>query len=183
MAGNLESTTMRSFTMNRLLVLAATLAALATPAAPTASSGAKGGSLLSGKLSIAAEWGASFATQAPIGGLPGLPLYVGGTFTVWLVEWFLMDAHASYSFNNQRTAVLTGPRFRTWTYPIAGSIGLRAGLIGERNTGVRFGLSPYAAVDMIFNRHFLAALEGCVDVPVGGNGASVRVGLMLGWRF
>ena len=100
-----------------------------------------------------------------------------------MADWFLLDAHGSYAFNNQRTALLVGPRFRTWTWPVSASIGLRAGMILEPSNGLRFGLSPIAALDMIFARHFIAGLEGCVDVPLGGNGVSVRVGLNLGWRF
>jgi hypothetical protein len=138
---------------------------------------------LEGKFSLAIDWGASFATNAPVALVAGAPLYLGGTLSFWVSDWFLLDLDVSHAFNNQRTALLSGPRFRTLTLPLSASIGLRAGVIFEPHVPARFGLSPIAAVDMLLVRHVLLGLEGCVDVPVGGNGVSVRVGLKVGWRF
>lgn len=178
--------------MRRSLFLAVLFSALAASAQEGGRTDDKEGSEvgkggydkpLSGKFSLAFDWGASIATRAPLSGVSGAPLYLGGTFSFWMADWFLLDAHGSYSFDRQRTAILVGPRFRTWTWPISGSLGLRSGMIYEPNIGLRFGLSPIASLDMIFARHFIAGLEGCVDVPIEGTGASVRVGLNLGWRF
>ena len=167
-----------------LLVVSAHLVASAQePERPRVDRGTADKSLLRGKFSVAFDWGASFATQSALTGPPGLPLYAGGTVSFWVVDWFLLDAHASHAFNNQRTAVLLGPRFRTLTWPISASIGLRSGIIYQPALGPRFGVSPIAAIDMIFSSHFLAGLGACVDVPVSGSGPSVRVGLELGWRF
>jgi hypothetical protein len=176
--------------MRRLLCIAAFALALCASAqeggrtdGPEGSEVGKGGfdRPLIGKFSLALDWGASFNT-APLSG-NAAPLYLGGTVSFWSTDWFLLDAHGSYAFNTGRTAVLVGPRFRTWTWPIAASLGLRAGVINDPYVGVRFGLSPIAALDMVFARHFIAGLEGCVDVPVAGNGSTVRVGLNVGWRF
>ena len=140
-----------------------------------------------GKFSIALNWGASIPVglNAPLGGngFTGAPLYLGGTVSLWMFDWFLLDAHGSYAFNTGRTNILIGPRFRTNTWPVSASLGIRAGAIIDPQVGLRFGLSPVATVDMIFIKHVLLGLEASFDVPVAGNGASLRVGLNLGWRF
>lgn len=141
----------------------------------------------SGRLSLVLNWGASAAVgvNPPLSGntFTGPPLYLGGTASLWMYEWFLFEAHGSYAFNSGRTNVLLGPRFRTNTWPVSGSLGLRAGAILDPQAGLRFGLSPVASVEMIFFKHLLLALEGSWDIPIAGNGSGVRVGLNLGWRF
>ena len=139
---------------------------------------------LSGKFSLALDFGAALIDRAPLTGAPmGPPLYVGGTFSYWMTDWFLLDLHGAYAFNSGRFHGLIGPRFRTAWWPISASIGLRPGIITDPFTGVRFGLSPVASVDMIFERHLIAGLQGSIDIPLGGNGVSYRIGLNLGWRF
>jgi hypothetical protein len=141
----------------------------------------------SGRISILVNWGASVPVgqTPPLGGngFTGAPLYLGGTLSFWMYDWFLLDAHGSYALNTGRTNILVGPRFRTSTWPVAASLGLRAGAILDPQIGVRFGLSPIATVEMIFIKHIVVGLEGSFDIPISGNGSSLRVGLMLGWRF
>ncbi|MBX7098366.1 MAG: hypothetical protein K1X89_11685 [Myxococcaceae bacterium] len=136
---------------------------------------------LSGSFSLAFDFGGAI-NNTPLGG-SGAPLYMGGTASYWMTDWFLMDLHGSYAFNSQRFHGLLGPRFRTATWPVSGSLGLRAGIITDPLAGVRFGLSPIAAVDMMFNRHLIAGLEGAIDIPIAGNGVTYRIGLNIGWRF
>src|SRR4051812_39374664 len=138
--------------------------------------------LLSGRFSVSVLWGAAFSTGASSPSDPP-PIYLGGEVSYWLVERYILDLHVSHSFNTRRTNVLLGPRFRSWTRPIAASIGIQAGVIEVPVGGPRFGLSPIASLDMVLGGHFLAALEGAVDVPIGANGVVLRVGLNLGWRF
>jgi hypothetical protein len=141
----------------------------------------------SGRFSIALNWGASIpvGVQPPLGGngVTGAPMYLGGTASLWMYDWFLLDAHGSYAFNTGRTHILVGPRFRTSTWPVAASLGLRAGAILDPQIGLRFGLSPIGTLEMIFLKHLLVGLEGSFDIPLAGNGSALRVGLNLGWRF
>ena len=137
--------------------------------------------LLSGRLSISLLWGAAFSTGATPNEIA--PIYLGATASYWLVNRFVIDLHSSYSFNTRRINVLLGPRVRSWTQPIAASIGVQAGVIVDPIVGVRFGLTPIVALDMIFGEHLITALEGCVDVPIPATSAVLRVGLNLGWRF
>lgn len=141
----------------------------------------------SGRFSLMVNWGASvpLGVQPPLGGngFTGAPLYLGGTASFWMYDWFLVDAHGSYAFNTGRANVLVGPRFRTSTWPVSASLGVRAGAIVDPQVGLRFGLSPVATLEMIFFKHLLVGLEGSFDIPISGNGSDIRVGLNLGWRF
>lgn len=132
-------------------------------------------------FSLALNWGAS-VNLAPLNGV-GAPLYLGATASYWVTDWFAAELHGAYAFNTSRVFSYLGPRFRTPTYPVSGGIGLRAGAIFDPFQGVRFGLSPVASVDLILQRHFLASLEACFDIPIAGNGTTTRIGLTLGWRF
>ncbi len=142
----------------------------------------------SSRLSLVVNWGA----EVPVGLSPplsgsaprnGPPLYLGGTFSVWMYPWFLLDVHGSYGFNTGRVNALVGPRFRTATWPVSASLGLRAGAIYDPTVGLRFGLSPVASVEMIFIKHLLVGLDGSFDIPIAGNGSALRIGLVAGWRF
>lgn len=141
----------------------------------------------SSRLSLMIDWGAALpvGTVQPLGGLgpQGAPLYLGGTFSFWMYDWFLLDAHGSYAFNAGRVNALIGPRFRTATWPVAASLGLRAGAIYDPSTGLRFGLSPVATVELILMKHLLLGLQGSFDIPLAGNGSLLRIGLNVGWRF
>ncbi len=141
----------------------------------------------SSRFSLTLNWGASIPVglPAPLGGLgfTGAPLYLGGTASLWMYDWFLLDAHGSYAFNTGRVNILVGPRFRTATWPVSASLGLRAGAILDPQVGLRFGLSPVAAVELIFIKHLLLGLEGSFDLPLAGNGSALRIGLNVGWRF
>ena len=74
---------------------------------------------------------------------------------------------------------------RTTTWPVAASLGLRAGAIYDSTPGVglRFGLSPVATFELILAKHLLVGLQGSFDIPLAGNGSSLRIGLNVGWRF
>jgi hypothetical protein len=153
---------------------------------PEGSEIGKGGyeSSFGGKWSLALDFGASVRTSAPLSGVPlGLPLYFGATATFWLTDWVQLDAHGAYAFDSGRVLALVGPRFRTPTWPVSGSLGLRPGIITEPNVGLRFGLSPVASVDLILARHVLVGLQGSVDLPIAGGSPGLRLGLNAGWRF
>lgn len=143
----------------------------------------------SSRISVLLDWGANLPVGgvSPLGGLgaQGAPLYLGGTVSFWMYDWFLLDGHGSYAFNTQRVNVLIGPRFRTATWPVSASLGIRAGAIYDLTPGVglRFGLSPIATFEMIFAKHLLVGLQGSFDIPLAGNGSSLRIGLNVGWRF
>lgn len=137
-------------------------------------------STTSGRLSLAVDWGGT----VPVTPYAGAPLYFGGTVSGWMADWFLLDAYGGYSLNTQRLDVLVGPRFRTATWPVSLSAGLRGGLMYDAGiSSARFGISPVVAADMVFMRHLLVGLQGAVDIPVGGNGQQFRIGLNIGWRF
>ncbi len=141
----------------------------------------------SSRFSLRVDWGAAIpiGTAPPLSGssVNGAPLYLGGTATLWLFDWFLLDAQGSHSFDRGRTNIFIGPRFRTTTWPVAASVGLRAGAIIDPSFGLRFGLSPVVGVEMIFLKHLLLGLEGSVDIPIGSSSSSLRIGLNIGWRF
>ncbi len=140
---------------------------------------------LSGSFSLALDWGASISTASPLSGASRVPIYLGGTASFWLTDWFLLDGHGAYAFDTGRLFVLVGPRFRTWSWPVSFGAGLRAGLINDPapGTGPRFGLSPVVSADMIFRRHLLAGLQAMADIPIAGNGVTFRIGINIGWRF
>lgn len=133
------------------------------------------------RFSATLDAGATFAP--PQLGSGAAPLYLGATVSYWWAEWFLLDAHSDYAFNTRRSHVVAGARARTLTWPFAGSLGLRVGAIDDPVAGLRFAVSPVGAVDLVVDRHFILALEGCVDIPIAGNGTTVRVGLSVGWRL
>ncbi len=139
-----------------------------------------------GKFSVVLNWGASLpvGAQAPRSGTGNqAPLYLGGTVSLWMFDWLLFDAHGSYAFNTGRTNLLVGPRFRTSTWPVSASLGIRAGAIFDPQVGLRFGLAPVASVEMFVIKHLLVGLEGSFDVPLSGNDSGLRIGLTVGWRF
>ncbi len=140
----------------------------------------------SGKFSIGLDWGASFNTYGVLGatGTLAIPMYVGATASFWVSDWFLLDVNGNVALNGPIGSVWIGPRFRTVTWPMSASLGLRAGPMFTPG-GAAFGLSPIVAVDMIFGRHFLLGLQGTIDVPLGYLPVvpDVRVGLNIGYRF
>lgn len=185
--------------MNRFLTLAVLFTALGAAAQEGGrTDGAEGSEVGKGgyprasgssRISLVLDWGANL----PVGGTPplsglgpsGPPLYLGGTVSFWMYDWFLLDGHGSYAFNTGKVNALIGPRFRTATWPVAASLGLRAGAIYDPAPGVglRFGLSPVATFELILAKHLLVGLQGSFDLPLAGNGSSLRIGLNVGWRF
>ena len=130
-----------------------------------------------GPLSLALTWGASLP------GDPGPPLFVGLTGTLWLDEWFVFDVAPAYLANSQRFNLLAGPRFRTFGYPVSGSLGLHAGGIVTPEVGLRFGLSPNIGVEALVDR-YLMGLHYALDLPLGGDAAvNHRVFMNVGYRF
>lgn len=133
----------------------------------------------SGRLSLAGDWGAALFLSN-MGS--GIPMYFGGTVSYWAADWFVLDGYGGYSAASSSASVLLGPRFRTPTWPVGGSLGLRAGA-NFSSIGPRFALSPIAALDMIFIRRILLGLQGSLDIPIGGPGPEMRIGINAGYRF
>lgn len=136
-----------------------------------------------GYFAIALDFGGNLAITPPLGGVPNAPIYVGGTASAWLMDWFVMDLAVNHAFNTQATGALIGPRFRSWTWPVSIGGGLRAGALFAPGV-VRFALSPIVTLDMTFMKHLLMGLQASYDIPVGGGMAhQARIGINIGWRF
>ncbi len=132
------------------------------------------------RFSLQLDWGAALGDPLSVN---GPPLFAGLTATYWAYDWFLIDAAGGYQFVNRRAYGLIGPRFRTGGYPLAFTIGARAGAITEPGTGVRFALSPNAGFDLLIRRSVLLALGYSLDLPIAGSGADHRIYLSAGYRF
>ena len=138
---------------------------------------------MNGTFALGLDFGGSLAVISPLGGIPGAPIYVGGTASAWLMDWFVMDLAVNHALNTQTTGALVVPRFRSWTWPVSVGGGLRAGAMFAPGA-VRFALSPIFTMDMTFLKHLLMGLQVSYDIPVGGGLASqLRIGINIGWRF
>lgn len=140
-----------------------------------------------GKGGYEKHGGGSFSVQADLGaaiqdGATGVPLYGGATASFWASDWFLLDLSGGYLGPNGKVNVLAGPRFRTATWPISGTLGLKAGAIFTRS-GLRFGLSPQAGADLLFHDRFLLGLNYAPDIAIGGDGVAHRIFMSIGYRF
>lgn len=172
---------------HRTALLAAVLSAVAFAQSPGRTDGPEGSEVGTGgyrgqgvgKFSLAADFGGSVSL---LGGSTGVPLYVGLTPSFWVADWFVLDLFGGYSFNSRTLNVLVGPRLRTPTWPLSGFLGLRAGP-AFTPAGVRFSVSPIVGADLVAMKHLLAGLHLSCDLPIGGPGIDLRIGLNLGWRF
>jgi len=134
------------------------------------------------RFSLAVDGGASIGLKS-MGKGNGAPLYVGGTLSYWMTDWSLLSVHANYAFNTERLMALIGPSFRTDTWPVSFTIGLKAGIAHDVKT--RFALSPELGMDMLLAQRFIIGLLGAWDLPIGEGSkpSQLRIGLQLGWRF
>lgn len=131
----------------------------------------------SGPFSLSLSWGAGLPADR------GAPLFVGLTGTFWLDEMFVLDVSPSYLVNSNRVNLLVGPRFRTPTWPISGTLGVQAGGIIDPDVGLRFGLSPNIGVDALVSDNYLLGLQYALDVPIGGPSVNHRLFMNIGYRF
>jgi hypothetical protein len=132
-----------------------------------------------GKFSLQLDFGAKIPT-AP----NRVPLFAGLTGGFWVDEWFVVDATALYSFD-QQTQIQVGPRFRTITYPMSANIGVKAGATVFNRAGVvAFTVSPQAGADFVLN-NVLFGLSYAIDLSFLTSTPSVghRVFMSLGYRF
>ncbi len=130
-----------------------------------------------GLFSLALSWGAGLPADR------GAPLVIGLTGTLWIDEMFVLDLSPSYLVNSGRVNVLVGPRFRTPTWPVSGTIGLQAGPIIDPDVGVRFGLSPNVGVDALVGGNYVLGLQYALDLPIGGPSTNHRLFMNIGYRF
>jgi hypothetical protein len=147
---------------------------------PEGSEYGKGGySRLGGEqFSLAFDWGASIEADNS-----KTPLFVGLTASYWSTDWFLLDFSSAYLLSSKRYNILLGPRFRSITYPVSLSIGLKAGPIFLQDGGVRFGLSPQIGGDLLLERRIILGLGYAPDIPLGSGGVAHRIFMTLGYRF
>lgn len=133
-----------------------------------------------GSVSLQLDWGGSFAEfdQDP-------PLFVGGTASYWMDDWFLVDLSGAYLFNTETFQALVGPRFRSpFTYPLAFSLGLKAGVALLGGDDVYFTLSPQVGGDFLVSDKVLLGLTYSPDFYLGADSnPNHRVFLNLGYRF
>ena len=130
-----------------------------------------------GRFSLAFNWGAAFES-----GDSSPPLYAGGTASYWVDDLIIGDATVLYLADTKKTEFMIGPRFRTPTYPVGFSAGLKAGAATHSGDSVRFLLSPQVGVDFALADHLLLGLVGAADIALG-QGTAFRAGMDIGWRF
>ena len=130
-----------------------------------------------GRFSLTFNWGAAFES-----GDASPPLYAGGTASYWADDLIIGDATVLYLADTKKTEFMIGPRFRTPTYPVGFSLGLKAGAAVHSGDSVRFLLSPQLGMDFALADHVLLGLVTAADVAVG-QGTAFRVGMDIGWRF
>ncbi|MBX7116215.1 MAG: hypothetical protein K1X64_17940 [Myxococcaceae bacterium] len=179
---------MRSFTLGVLAVVllsgGAALAQQGRTDGPEGSEVGHGGytSSMRGTFALGFDFGGNVPVTSSL--LTGAaPIYLGGTASAWVADWFVMDLAVNHAFNTQTTGALIGPRFRSWTWPVSIGGGLRAGAMFAPGA-VRFALSPIFTLDMTFMKHLLMGLQASYDIPVGGGLAQqLRIGINIGWRF
>jgi hypothetical protein len=134
-----------------------------------------------GWLSIQLDWGAALLNN---GSNDGAPLEVGGTLSFWQDDWFLLEVSGEYLDRGHRTDLLVGPRFRAAGWPVALSVGLKAGAIFLPENNVRFGIAPQVGLDLDVHRGILVGLNYAMDIPIDETDLIAhRVFLSLGYRF
>jgi hypothetical protein len=133
------------------------------------------------QFSLAFEWGASIEADSKYS---NAPLFVGITASYWNTDWFLLDVSSEYLISSKKYNILLGPRFRSVTYPVSFSIGLKAGPIFIPDDGVRFGISPQVGADLLLERRIILGLGYAPDIPLGGGGGVAhRIFMTIGYRF
>lgn len=136
----------------------------------------------SGPLSLEFNWGASLPVSGPLSGVSGVPLFVGLTASYWASDWFVIDASGAYNLSNKVVDLLVGPKFRTGFSPVAANLGVKAGAMFT-GSAFAFGISPQLGVDVLVNRSLLFGLTYNLDLPLGFEGHTHRLGMNLGYRF
>lgn len=132
------------------------------------------------QFSLTFDWGASIEADSKYN---NAPLFVGITASYWSTDWFLLDVSPAYLISSKKFNILLGPRFRSVTYPVSFSIGLKAGPIFLNDGAVRFGLSPQVGGDLLFERRIILGLAYAPDIPLGGGGVAHRISMSIGYRF
>jgi hypothetical protein len=149
---------------------------------PEGSEYGKGGydSPNTGKVSLQLDWGAAVATPVNI----GTPLFLGLTGGYWMGDWMALEATGLYIFSNSGAfEAMVGPRFRTGSYPVGFSLGVKGGAFIPSAGVVRFLLSPQVGADVMINRNLLLGLNYALDLPIGSGGVIHRVYMNVGYRF
>ncbi|HZI09576.1 MAG TPA: hypothetical protein VE153_04235 [Myxococcus sp.] len=137
-------------------------------------------------VSLQFDWGAAVNVEEPRRGAPeGPPLFVGATLSLWGDDWYQLDMSGAYVFDGGRFVGMVGPRFRTWGWPIVFTAGLKAGAIVIPEEGLRFGISPQVGAEFMLgdSDHLLMGLNYTPDIPLGGGGATHRIGMSVGYKF
>ncbi len=134
----------------------------------------------SNRFSLGLDFGAAIPSNSF--GAVRTPLYVGLTASYWAMDYFTLDFSPSYSFANDQTNLLLGPRFRTAGYPVSAFVGVKAGPMLVPGA-VYFGISPSVGADLVLAEHILAGLAYNLDIPFGALGYVHRVGMTVGYRF
>ena len=140
------------------------------------------------RFSLEFNWGAAFAADATTVRRGSVPLFLGGTASLWGAEWYQFDLSGAYVMQNGQWSVLAGPRFRTYGFPVSFNVGLKAGGFFIPDTGLRFGLSPQVGVDLFAaNERLVLGLGYALDVPIVGSGdfrgIMNRLFMNIGYRF
>jgi hypothetical protein len=134
-----------------------------------------------GWFSLQLDWGAALLNN---GASDGAPLQIGGTLSFWQDDWFLLEFSGEYLARGQRIDALVGPRFRTPGWPVAFSVGLKAGAIFLPDNLVRFGVVPQAGFDLDVHRGMLVGINYAMDIPIDSvDLIAHRVFLSVGYRF
>jgi hypothetical protein len=133
------------------------------------------------QFSLAIDWGAAIESDS---GYNGSPMLFGLTASYWGADWFLIDVSSNYLLSSKKFDLLVGPRFRTVTYPVSFSVGVKAGPIFLPNNSVRFGVAPQVGFDLLLERHAILGIAYAADVPLsGGGGVAHRIFMTIGYRF
>jgi hypothetical protein len=143
----------------------------------------------SGSFSLQVDGGGAF----PIEGSFDTPLFVGGTMTYWIGEFYRLDFSGAYipqaregrdGEDRQIVQALVGPSFRAFTFPVAISLGVQAGASVPDEGDVHFLISPRVALDFLVDSPLLLGLAANYDWAVDDNDRSiVRAYLSVGLRF
>jgi hypothetical protein len=140
-----------------------------------------------GSFSAQLDWGAAILDN---GATYGAPIQIGGTLSFWQDDWFLLDLSGEYLDRGKRFDLLVGPRFRTPFWPVAFSLGFKAGPTwlfdpaGNASAVVRFAVSPQIGADLMLYHGLIAGLTYALDIPISDtNLMAHRVFLNLGYRF
>ncbi|MGE6760793.1 hypothetical protein ACQKGO_22435 [Corallococcus interemptor] len=138
-------------------------------------------------VSLQLDWGAAINSQEnPRGAPEGPPLFVGATVSLWGDDWYRLDVSGAYVFDGGRFIGNVGPTFRSWGWPVAFTLGLKAGaMVIPEGEGLRFALSPQVGAELYLDRrdHVLMGLHYSPDIPIGGGGVTNRLFMNVGYRF